>query len=84
MPISTFSSRELNQNVTRAKQAANYGPVFITDRGEPAYVLMSMSDYRRMTGERRSIASALAMPGVADIDFEPERVAIGLRPADLS
>ena len=29
------------------------------------------------------IADALAMPGVADIEFEPPRITVGVRPADL-
>ena len=33
MTITTLSSRELNQDVTRAKKATKGGPVFITDRG---------------------------------------------------
>jgi len=58
--------------------------VFITDRGKPAHVLLSFEDYQRLTKQRRNIADALAMPGVADIEFEPPRVIIGARPADLS
>jgi len=84
MTITTLSSRELNQNVTRAKKAAKSGPVFITDRGRPAHVLLSFEDYQRLTRQRRNIADALAMPGVADIEFDPPRVTIGARPADLS
>lgn len=84
MTITTLSSRELNQDVTRAKKASRNGPVFITDRGKPAHVLLSFEDYQRLTKQRRNIADALAMPGVADIEFEPPRVAIGVQPADLS
>jgi prevent-host-death family protein len=84
MTITTLSSRELNQDVTRAKKAAKNGPVFITDRGKPAHVLLSFEDYQRLTKQRRNIADALAMPGVADIEFEPPRVTIEARPADLS
>lgn len=84
MTITTLSSRELNQDVTRAKKATRNGPVFITDRGKPAHVLLSFEDYQRLTRQRRNIADALAMPGVADIEFEPPRVTIGPRPADLS
>jgi hypothetical protein len=32
----------------------------------------------------RRIADLLAMPGLADIEFDPPRVSIGLRPADFS
>ena len=41
MTVTTFSSREFNQAASEAKKAANNGPVFITDRGRPAHVLMS-------------------------------------------
>ena len=84
MTITTLSSRELNQDVTRAKKATKRGPVFITDRGKPAHVLLSFEDYQRLTRQRRSIADALAIPGAADIEFEPPRAMIGARPADLS
>lgn len=84
MTITTLSSRELNQDVTRAKKATKSGPVFIMDRGKPAHVLLSFDDYQRLTKQRRNIADALAMPGVEDSEFEPPRVTIGVRPADLS
>lgn len=83
MTITTLSSRELNQDVTRAKKASQSGPVFITDRGKPAHVLLSFEDYQRLTKQRRNIADALAMPGVAEIEFDPPRVALGLVQAKL-
>lgn len=84
MAITTLSSRELNQDVTRAKKATKGGPVIITDRGKPAHVLLSFEDYQRLTKQRRNIADTLAMPEAADIEFEPPRMIIGARPADLS
>ena len=84
MTITTLSSRELNQDVTRAKRATKSGPVFITDRGKPAHVLLSFEEYQRLTKQRRNIADALAMPDAADIEFEPPRATIGVQPADLS
>jgi prevent-host-death family protein len=80
----TIYSREFNQAAGQAKRAANKGPVFITDRGQPAHVLMSIEDYQRLTKQRRNIADALAMPGLADIAFEPPRVTIDSRPVDFS
>ncbi|KKG30177.1 prevent-host-death protein, partial [Methanosarcina mazei] len=56
MTVTTLSSRELNQNVTRAKRATCKGPVFITDRGKTAHVLLSIEEYQRLTKQRRSIA----------------------------
>ena len=84
MTITTISSREFNQAGSEAKRAANKGPVFITDRGRPAHVLMSFEEYQRLTRQRRSIADALAMPEVAEIAFEPPKVNIDVRAADLS
>ncbi len=34
-----ISSREFNQDTSKAKKAAEKGPVYITDRGRPAHVL---------------------------------------------
>lgn len=84
MAITTLSSRELNHDVTRAKKAAMSGPVFITDRGKPAHVLLSFAEYQRLTKQRRNIADSLAMPGVADIEFEPQRVTLETKVVDFS
>lgn len=84
MTIHTISSRELNQDLARAKRAALEGPVFITDRGRPAHVLMSFAEYQRIAGQRRNLLDALAVPGLSGIDLEPEKAVIAARPADLS
>lgn len=85
MAITTLSSREFNQDTGRAKRAAKKGPVFITDRGRPEHVLLSIEDYRRITGKKRNIADLLAMPNADRIEFEPSRLGIDtVRPADLS
>jgi len=74
MAITTLSSREFNQDTGRAKRAARKGPVFITDRGRPAHVLLSIDEYQKITNKRKSIVELLAMPGVAEIEFEPPRL----------
>ena len=79
-----FSSREFNQDVTRAKKATQTGPVFITDRGRPAHVLLSIEEYRRLTKDQPNLVELLAMPEVADIEFEPPRLVGSLfQPVDL-
>jgi len=84
MLITTLSSREFNQDTSRAKKAASQGPVFITDRGKPAHVLLSIAEYQRLTGDRISIADALAMPGLTDIELDlPLRTELA-HPVDLS
>lgn len=83
MTITTLSSRELNQDIGRAKRATARGPVFITDRGRPAHVLLSIEEYQRLTGERRTLAEALAMPGMGDIDFDPPKIELKLQIPDF-
>jgi prevent-host-death family protein len=74
MPTTTLTSREANQNFSRAKRAAKKGPVIITERGKPAQLLMSYEEYRRLTGKAPSILDLLAMPGADDVELElPER-----------
>lgn len=83
MTITTLSSREFNQAASEAKRAANNGPVFITDRGRPAHVLMSIELYQRLTASRQKIADLLAMPGIEDVDLEIVRLRDLARPADF-
>jgi len=83
--ITTLSSREFNQDTARAKRAAKKGPVFITDRGRPAHVLLSIKQYEELAGKKKSILDMVSMPEAAEIDFEPARLSAKLfRPADFS
>lgn len=84
MATSYFTSREFNQDTARAKRAAAEGPVFITDRGEPSHVLLSIEEYQRLTGRSgQSIADLLWMPGVEDIELEIPPRTDPVRPADM-
>lgn len=60
--MKVVSSREFNQDVTQAKRAARFEPVFVTDRGRPTHVLLSMDAYRRLSGPSETIVDMLAMP----------------------
>ena len=57
--------------------------MFITDRGKPSHVLMSMEDYRRLSGNDLDAVDMLSMGGDDDIDFEPPRLVGRPRAADL-
>ncbi|HYK34334.1 type II toxin-antitoxin system Phd/YefM family antitoxin [Alloacidobacterium sp.] len=74
MAITTLSSREFNHDAGRAKKAARRGPVFITDRGRPSHVLLSIEEYEKITGKRESIVDLLAMPNASEVEFEPPRL----------
>ena len=84
MTITTLSSREFQQNANQAQKATRGGPVFITNRGRPAHVLLSYDEYQRITGKRRSIVEALSMPGLEGIELEIPRSRELPRPADFS
>ena len=74
MAITTVSSREFNHDATAAKKAAVKGPVFITHRGRPAHVLLTIEEYQNITGKRESMADLLAMSESAEIEFHPPRL----------
>ncbi len=88
MPITTMTSREFNQDASRAKKAANEGPVFITDRGQPAHVLLSIEDYRKLTGGEMTLVEALAQRDISDggpdFEFDPPRASGLFRIADIA
>ena len=85
MGITTFSSREFNQDASKVKRAAANGPVFITDRGTPSHVLLTIEEYQKITDKKESIVELLSMPEAADIDFEVPCLNNELyRQADLS
>ena len=66
-----MSSREFNQGTGVAKQAARNGPVYITDRGTPAFVLLSIEHYRQLIDKQPSLAELLCRTeGASDLDFE--------------
>ncbi len=81
----TYSSREFNQQVGQAKKAAEFGPVFITDRGVPTHVLLSMEEYRRITTKPMTLAEMVGDPrAVEGDDLEiPPRTVWPLRELDL-
>lgn len=70
----TYSSRQFNQDTGNAKKAARCGPVFITDRGKPSHVLLSIDDFQKLAGNQASIVELLKMPNGDRIEFDPPRM----------
>jgi len=85
MSIRTFSSRDFTRDVSAAKRAAADGPVFITDRGRPAFALLKIDDYYRIAGQgERSLLDVMdSIPGGDGIDFDPPRLNLQLTAASL-
>ncbi len=74
MPITTFTSREFNQDTARAKKAAALGPVVVTDRGTPSHVLLTYDRYLALSSGSADIATLLGMAEAAELDFAPPQV----------
>jgi hypothetical protein len=68
--MKVLSSREFNQDVSRAKRDARLAPVFVTDRGRPTHVLLSIEAFRRLSGPQDSIVDLLAMSDHLDIALD--------------
>ena len=71
MTTQKLTSRQFNQDTGGAKKAAQAGPVYITDRGQPSHVLLTFADFQRLAANQPSIIELLGAPaGIEDIDFE--------------
>ena len=76
MSVHTFSSRDFTRDVSAAKRAAIDGPVFITDRGRPAFALLKIDDYHRLTGKTEETLFDVmnGIPSGEGIEFDPPRM----------
>lgn len=85
MPVHTFSSRNFTRDVSAAKRAAADGPVFITDRGRPAFALLKIDDYYRITGHGDTTLLDVmdGIPGGDGIAFDPPRLDIHIGAAEF-
>ncbi|MCL2345024.1 MAG: type II toxin-antitoxin system prevent-host-death family antitoxin [Desulfobulbus sp.] len=84
MEHTTVTSRQFVHNVSAAKRMARQCPVFITDRGKPAFALLSIEAYRRMANPGgQSIVDLLAMPEAEDLAFDIKPIKLGLRELEV-
>jgi prevent-host-death family protein len=81
MMATQMSSREFNQDTSGAKKASENGPVYITDRGRPAHVLLSFDAYEELVGPQRALDLLAEPEGVADIDFVVSKNTDAAQPA---
>ena len=80
-----LSCQDFNRQIAKAQKQCEKSPVFVTNRGELSYVLMSYQEYLTLSGQQQTIANALAFPStemeVDDIEFE--RMNITTRTIDI-
>lgn len=67
------TSREFNQDISAAKRMARMEPVFVTDRGRPTHVLVSIDAFRRMSGQVESIVDLLSEPDAEEAETDTAR-----------
>jgi prevent-host-death family protein len=81
--VTKISSREFNQDTSGAKKAAAHGPVYITDRGRPAHVLLAYNDYERLLGTEHVLDRLAEPAGVEDIELALPTSDEHARPAEF-
>lgn len=69
----TFTAREYNQDASRVKRAARHGPVIITERGRPEFVMLSFEEYQRRLVGQPNLADLLSCPEICDVEEPPMR-----------
>ena len=85
MSVHTFSSRDFTRDVSAAKRAAANGPVFITDRGRPAFALLQITDYNRLAG-KSELSLLDVMDSIAsgeNIEFDPPKLNLSFKAAEF-
>ncbi len=85
MSIQTYSSRDFTRDVSKAKRAAADGPVFITDRGRPAFALLKIEDYYNLAGQKKVSLLELmdGLEGGVGIEFDAPSLQVEFRQAEL-
>jgi PHD/YefM family antitoxin component YafN of YafNO toxin-antitoxin module len=69
--MKSVTSRAFNQDVSQAKRLARVEPVFVTDRGKPTHVLMSIDAFRALASPAETLIDLLAIdePVAAEPDW---------------
>jgi PHD/YefM family antitoxin component YafN of YafNO toxin-antitoxin module len=84
--IHTVTSRNFTRDVSAAKRATAHGPVFVTDRGRPAYALLTIEQYYQLDGHAKSRSLLDVMETIASTDtsdFAPPRLNAGVQAASF-
>jgi PHD/YefM family antitoxin component YafN of YafNO toxin-antitoxin module len=74
--MSQFTAREFNQDVSRVKRASKDGPAFISERGKPSHVLMTIEAYNKLATDKTRVPLIAFLEGLAlaelDITRDPD------------
>lgn len=79
-----FSSRDFTRDVAAAKAAARTGPVLITDRGQPAFVMLNIDEYQRLQGRSPTLYALMQqLPALPDDVPDIPRMDVEFREVEL-
>lgn len=67
----TITAADFNRRPSQVKRSAVEGPVVITERDHPSFVLMTYDEFQRLSGESLDSVKFLAMDDDQEIEFEP-------------
>lgn len=83
--MATMTARQFNQDLASAKRDAANEPVFITDRGEPKFVLLSIEQYNELSKPKRNLHEILRMSeeDYFEYDFDLEGARNWARPREV-
>nr|WP_084102789.1 type II toxin-antitoxin system Phd/YefM family antitoxin [Demequina sp. NBRC 110051] len=79
--MKSVSARDFNRDVSAVKRSAEEGPVVITDRGTPAFVLMGYRDCVARSAGGMGFAELLTADD--DLDLELPARSVEVRASDL-
>jgi len=66
--------RRIRRRSGAREECSRNGPVFITECGEDAFVLLTLNEYRRIGSDCEGITELLAESEAAELDFEPPSI----------
>lgn len=84
MSAAALKNDDTESALQTAKEAARLVALVLANETGPSHVLLSITDDQRLLQGKLNILEMLSMPGIVDIDFEPEREMGSMRPVDLS
>ncbi len=77
--MQTFGSQDLQRQASAIQEAAMREPVIITYHDRPRFVMMTMQEYDKLRGRKRTVGAITDLPdstarqieALAEIDQEP-------------
>ncbi len=75
MTITTLSSRDFARDLANAKKATKSGPLIVTDRGRPTFVLLKIEDYYSLAGAKgQSLLATMDAIPCGSFEFDPPKL----------